>query len=103
MRREIHHCQKKSFSEELFEDLSEEVVEDGFGPCESVERRFKLRQQMAATPGKNESVSLSLFMEVHDFEVEEELSSKATLFWAEGVWMGRWRREQLEAKRKQIF
>ena len=39
VRREILHCQKEScFPEELFEDQSEEVVEDGLGPCESVER-----------------------------------------------------------------
>ena len=27
-------------------------------------------------------------------EVEEELSTMAMLFWAAGVWMGRWKREQ---------
>ena len=25
-------------------------------------------------------------------EVEEDLSTMATLFWAEGAWMGRWKR-----------
>ena len=29
------------------------------------------------------------------FHVEEELSTMATLAWAEGSWMGRWAREQI--------
>ena len=52
--------------------------------------RLKLRRQMAAAAGKKESVSLSPFMEVNNLEVEEELSTVATLDWAEGVWLGRW-------------
>ena len=62
------------FPEELHEDWCEEVVEDGFGPCESVERaeRLKLRQQVAAAAGKKDSVSLPLFMEVNGLEVEED-------------------------------
>ena len=41
---------------------------------------LKLRRQMTAAAGKNESVSLSLHMEVHNLEFEEELSTMATLF-----------------------
>ena len=48
-------------------------------------------------------VALSLFLEVNSLEVEEELSITATLFLAEGVWLGRWRKEQLKAWRKEIF
>ena len=44
---------------------------------------------MAAAAGKNESVSLTLFMDVNDLEVEEDFSTMPTLFWAEGVWMGK--------------
>ena len=33
---------------------------------------------MAAAAGKKESVSLSLFMEVYNLDVEEELSTMAT-------------------------
>ena len=51
---------------------------------------------------KKESVSLSLFMEGDGLEVEEDLSIMVTLFWAEGVWLGRWRREQ-KVWRKPIF
>ena len=40
---------------------------------------------MAAAAGKTESVLSSLFIEVNDLEVEEDLSTMATLFWAEGV------------------
>ena len=72
----------------------------GIAPTE----RLKLRRQMAsAVAGKEESVSLSLFMDVNNLEVEEELSTMATLAWAEGVWLGKWRREQLKAWRKHIF
>ena len=63
---------------------------------------LKLRRQLAAAAGKKESVSLSLFMEVHSLEVEEELFTMATVAWAEGVWMGRWKK-QLKAWTKQIF
>ena len=59
----------------------------------STPERLKLRQQMAAAPGKKSSASLTLFMEVNDLEVEEELSTMAT----EGVCMSRWRREQQKA------
>ena len=38
-------------------------------------------------------LSLSLFMEAYGFEVEEELSTMATQYWAEGVWTGTWRHE----------
>ena len=47
---------------------------------------------MAAAAGKKESVSHSLFIEMNNLEVEEELSTMATLAWAEGTWMGRWAR-----------
>ena len=46
---------------------------------------------------------MSLFMEVNNLEVEEELSTMAALAWAEGVWLGRWRREQQKAWRKQTL
>ena len=70
----------------------------GIGPTE----RLKLRRQMA-TAGKEESVTLSLFLDVEILEVEEELSTMATLCWAERVWMNRWRQEQQTAWKKQIF
>ena len=44
---------------------------------------------MEAAAGKKESVSLQLFMEVSNLEVGEELSTMATLVWAEGVCLGR--------------
>ena len=45
---------------------------------------------MAATAGKRSTTSLSLFMAAFDLEVEEELSTLATQFWAEAVWIGKW-------------
>ena len=62
----------------------------GMSPME----RLKLRRQMAAAAGKKSSTSLSLFMEVHGLEVEDELSTMATQCWAEGVWTGKWSHEQ---------
>ena len=52
--------------------------------------RLKLRRQMAAAAGKEASVALSLFMEVSNLEVEETLSTMATVCWTEGVRMNRW-------------
>ena len=53
--------------------------------------RFSLIRKSRVS--QNNSVSLSLFMEVNNLEVEEELSTKATLILAEGVWRNRWRKE----------
>ena len=44
-----------------------------------------------AAAGKEQSVSIDLFVEVNELEVEEEISIVPTIFWAEGAWMGRWR------------
>ena len=71
----------------------------GISPTE----RMKLRRQMAAAAGQKDSVSVSLFMEVVGLKVEEELSTVATLFLAEGVWMGKWRRQQQKTWRKRIL
>ena len=67
------------------------------------QKMLKLRVQMAFAAGKNESVSLSLFMEVSVLEAEEDLSTMSTLIWAEGVMMSRWGRAQQKAFRKQMF
>ena len=48
----------------------------------------------AAAAGKKSTTSLSLFMEAFGLEEEEELSTVAIQYWAEGVWTGKWRREQ---------
>ena len=48
--------------------------------------------------GEVESTSsLFLFMEAYELEVEEELSTLATQYRAEGVWTGKWHHEQREA------
>ena len=64
--------------------------------------RFKLRRQIAAAAGKQSTTSLSLFMEAYGLEVEEELSTMATQYWAKGVWTGKWSCEQKEAWMRQI-
>ena len=70
----------------------------GMAPTEGL----KWRRQMAATAGKKSTTSLSLFMEAFGLEVEEELSTLATQYWAEGVWTGKWYHEQREAWMKQV-
>ena len=52
---------------------------------------------MAAVAVKKSTTSLSMFMEAYGLEVEEELSTMATQYWAEGVWTGKWSYEQKEA------
>ena len=47
--------------------------------------RLNLRRQMAAAASKKSTTSLSLFMETCGLEVEEELSTMATQYWAEGL------------------
>ena len=64
--------------------------------------RLKLRRQMAAAAGKKSTTSLSLFMEAHGLEVEDEISTMATQYWAEGVWTGKESYEQKEAWMRQI-
>ena len=51
-----------------------------------------MRRQIVAAAGKKESVSLSLFMELNSQEVEEDLSTMATLSWTEGVGVGKWKK-----------
>ena len=59
--------------------------------------RLKLRRQMAAAAGKKGTTSLSLFMEAFGLEVKEDLSTLATQYWAEGVWIGERPVKQKEA------
>ena len=56
--------------------------------------RLKLRRQMAAAAGKKSTTSLSLFLEAYGLEVEEDLSTMASQYWAEGVWTGKWSHEK---------
>ena len=53
----------------------------GLAPTE----RLKLRRQMSAAAGKKSATSLSLLMEAFGLEVEENLSTLATQYLAEGV------------------
>ena len=63
----------------------------------------RIKIEEAAAAGKKASTSLSLFLEAYGLEVEEELSTIATLTWAEGVWIVRWCTEQKEAWMNLIF
>ena len=65
--------------------------------------RLKLRRQMAVAAGKKITTSLSLFMEANGLEVEDELSTMTTQYWAEGVWTGKWSHEQKESWMREIW
>ena len=53
----------------------------GMAPTE----RCKLRRQMAAAAGKRVRPRCPFFMEAFGFVVEEDRSTLATQYWAEGV------------------
>ena len=61
--------------------------------------RLKLWRHMAAAAGKKSTTSLSLFTDAYGIEVEEELSTMDTQYWAEEVWIGKWPVEQSRAER----
>ena len=65
------------------------------GKMKNCEDIWQQQQAKSAQP-------LSLFTEAFGLEVEEEDSTVATQYWAEGVWTGTWRREQKEAWVRQI-
>ena len=89
------------FQKKLHEDWSEEGIENGLSPCESVggqavgivpSDKAEIEEADGSGSRQEESVSLSLFLEVKNLEVEGELSTMATLPWAEGAWLGKWER-----------
>ena len=57
---------------------------------------------MAAAAGKKRTKTLSVFMEANGLEIEEELSTLATQYCAEGVWTGKWNHEHREAWMKKV-
>ena len=93
----LAHQEKSNLPENFNEDWCEKAVGNGFGSRESVARTSrwhrahrKAEVEEANGSSRKEGVSLSLFMDVNNVEVEEELSTMPTLSWAEGVWLGRW-------------
>ena len=57
---------------------------------------------MAAAAVKKRTTSLPLFMEAYGLEAEEELSTMAVQYWAEGAWTRKVSHEQKEAWMRQI-
>ena len=105
----LAYQEKSGFPEKLHKGWCEEVVEDGSGPCESVGEASRWHrvyrkaetsggrcQQQQARRNRCRSLSLSLFLEVNNLEVEEQLSTTATLAWVGGVWLGRWEKGAAE-------
>ena len=94
---------EQSLSDKLHVDRVRKLLRTGLGPSrasgaqargKAPTERLNLRRQMAAATCE-ESASFSLFLEVHDLEVEKELSTMATQAWAEGVCVDwKWPTEQ---------
>ena len=70
-----------------------EVHAVGMAPTEMLE----MRRQMAAAVGKKSATTSSLFTEAFGLKAEEDFSTLATKYWAEGVWIGKWPVGQKEA------
>ena len=58
---------------------------------------------MAAAVCKKRTTPLSCFVEAYGLEVQEELSTLATQYWADGVWTRNWHHEQREPWMKRIL
>ena len=81
-------CGNSLFLKKCQEDLSEEAVEDGHGICKKVGNagswHLARRKVEFEAASKKESDSLSLLMEVNKLEIQEYLSTMATLFFCGG-------------------
>ena len=73
-----------------------------WGPCSGDVSFGEVKIEMAVAAGKKSTTSLSLSMETYGPEVEEELSTLAIQYWAEGAWTRKWSQEQKEAWMRQI-
>ena len=102
----LDHEEEQDPPKELQEGGGQEGATSGYGASKNVvvhavgmapTERSKLRRQMAAAARKTGTTSLSLFMDAFGLEVEEDLSTLATRYWAEGAWIGKWPVEQKEA------
>ena len=83
--------QKNAFSEELYESWCGMLLRMGLVVAR-VWRRQAVVEATAGGSSRQERISFAIsVMEVNDFEFEEALSTMATLFWTEEVWMSRWK------------
>ena len=64
--------------------------------------KIQFEETDGSSGGQRNTSSLSLFVEASGLEVEEDLSTLATQYWAEGVWTGKWYQERREAWMKQV-
>ena len=58
---------------------------------------------MASAAGKKSSISLTLFSEVNNLELEHELTCSATCFWSEAIWTGQVVDHVREAWNRQLW
>ena len=80
MRREVATC-------------GNDAIKDLGSPCSGdvSHGEVEIEKTDGSCGWKKSTASLSLFMEAYGLEVEEELSTMATQYWAEGVWTWKWR------------
>ena len=90
----LAYQEEQSLPEELHEGGVKKLLRAGMVPARTwgahaagmaPTERLKLRRQMAAAAGKKGTTPLSLFMAAFVLAAEEELSTMATQYWAEGV------------------
>ena len=62
-----------------------------------------LRKQLEIAEGKKLPVSVSLFLEIDNLEIEHELACAATRFWAQAMWAGQWDEHVTEAWTRQVW
>ena len=96
----LTHKEEQSISKELHESGHQVVVTCKFvaskdlgSPCSGdvSHGEVAIKETNGGCCGQKEYDLLSMFMEACGLEVEGELSTMATQYWAEGVWTGKWR------------
>ena len=107
----LDHQKEQSFSNEIRENRGQEVAESGYSASKDVESacsgddsngEILIEEADGSSSGEKSTTLLSLFLEVFGLEVEERLSTMATQYWAEAVWIGKWYHEQREGWMKQV-
>ena len=91
----LSFIQKNEVFQKKNEGVGQEGVTSGTGASKDLVsacsrfgsyRTIEIEEADGSSSGQKSTTTLSLFMEVYGLEVDEELSTLATQYWAEGVW-----------------
>ena len=66
-------------------------------------QREVARRQLELAAGKKLPVSVSLFLEIDNLEIEHDLACAATRFRTQSVWAGQWDEHVTEAWTRQVW